>query len=344
MKQFNPSYFAFVMATGIICLDVSAHGYHTFAEALFGVNAVAYPVLWLITALRLICYPGAVAGDLSSHARAPGFLTMVAATSLVGGQISSLSPFQGLAGALWFVSIGLWVLIGYAFLILITTSNPKPPIETGLNGAWLLLTVATQSLVVLGTSLKDKLPAPEITMFACMSFYVLGAALYIVLIGIIVYRWAFAPVRPEELSPTFWINSGAASITTLAGARLLSTGFPEIQAIMDRGFVAPFTLLFWAAATWWIPLLLLADFWRHVVRRVPVAYSPAWWAVVFPLGMYATCTNEYAHATSLSFLMPISNAFTWIAIAAWTVGLAGMTGTILSSLWRFVTRAQVQPS
>ncbi|MBV8522473.1 MAG: tellurite resistance/C4-dicarboxylate transporter family protein [Acetobacteraceae bacterium] len=229
-------------------------------------------------------------------------------------------------------SVSLWVLIGYAFLILMTIGKLKPFLETGINGTWLLMPVATQSLVVLGTSLKEALPAPEIAMFACMSFYALGAVLYLILIAMIFYRWEFVRMHPNELSLTFWINSGAASITVLAGARLLSSNASEVQALMDRAFVAPFTLLFWAAATWWIPLLVLAYIWRYAIRRVPVSYRAAWWSVVFPVGMYATCTREYARAVSISFLEPLSDAFTVIAVAAWAIAAVGVVRAMLFTL------------
>ncbi|MFN2634189.1 MAG: hypothetical protein ABR610_12305 [Thermoanaerobaculia bacterium] len=50
------------------------------------------------------------------------------------------------------------------------------------------------------------------------------------------------------------------------------------------------TLLFRAAATWWIPMLLILGFWRHVTRRFPLTYNPLYWGAVFPLGMYTVCT------------------------------------------------------
>src|ERR1700720_2458723 len=33
-------------------------------------------------------------------------------------------------------------------------------------------------------------------------------------------------------------------------------------------FIGGFTLFFWATGTWWIPLLVIVGFWRHVVERV----------------------------------------------------------------------------
>ena len=79
---------------------------------------------------------------------------------------------------------------------------------------------------------------------------------------------------------------GALAITTLAGARLMLSS-KSWEILHDfQPFIGGFTLFFWATGTWWIPLLVIVGFWRHVVDRVPVTYYPHYWSLVFPLGMY----------------------------------------------------------
>ncbi|MBV8226475.1 MAG: 4Fe-4S binding protein, partial [Verrucomicrobia bacterium] len=39
----------------------------------------------------------------------------------------------------------------YTFFSAVTITEPKPSIEVALNGSWLLVTVATESLSILGT-------------------------------------------------------------------------------------------------------------------------------------------------------------------------------------------------
>lgn len=31
-----------------------------------------------------------------------------------------------------------------------------------------------------------------------------------------------------------------------------------------------FTFFFWAAGTWWIPLLIILGIWRHLIQKEPV--------------------------------------------------------------------------
>jgi tellurite resistance protein TehA-like permease len=64
-----------------------------------------------------------------------------------------------------------------------------------------------------------------------------------------------------------------------------------------RPFVNGTTLILWAWATWWIPLLAFFGVWRHLVRRSPLTYAPLYWSLVFPLGMYAVATYRLSLAS-----------------------------------------------
>src|SRR5215211_6435053 len=46
-------------------------------------------------------------------------------------------------------------------------------------------------------------------------------------------------------------------------------------------FLKGMTLLFWATATWWIPVLVILGIWRHLIRRFPFRYDPLYWGAVF---------------------------------------------------------------
>src|SRR5262245_50593129 len=79
----HPAYFALVMATGIVSLACHLLGLPTVARVLLAANLVAYPVLWVLTIVRLVRYRARVVADLGHHGRAVGFFTVVAATSVL---------------------------------------------------------------------------------------------------------------------------------------------------------------------------------------------------------------------------------------------------------------------
>jgi tellurite resistance protein TehA-like permease len=159
--------------------------------------------------------------------------------------------------------------------------------------------------------------------------YLIGCMLYIILITLIFYRFTFLDITREVLTPPYWINMGAVAITTLAGARLIlaAPAFPFINEIGP--FLKGFTLFFWSAGTWWIPLLFILGFWRHAVKKFQIRYDPQFWGMVFPLGMYTACTFQLSNALGFSPLMVIPNVFIYLALAAWVITFGAMLYTFI---------------
>jgi len=324
VEDFFPGYFALVMATGIVSLAMHFEGFPGFPEVLLWLNVIFYVVLWVITIVRIALFRSALIADLTHHARGVTFLTAVAATGVLGAEFAILTPFIAVAVGLWVFAVLLWTILIYTFFAAVTIAEPKPSIDVAINGSWLLVTVATESLSVLGTLIAQTLgPVPPI-LFVALCAYLLGAMFYILFIALIVYRWIFLRMEPAKLTPPYWINMGALAITTLAGARLiLSSGSWEVLHDL-KPFTSGFTLFFWATGTWWIPLLVIVGFWRHVIERVPVTYDPQYWSLVFPLGMYTVATFVFANAAGMPFLLIIPRIFVYIAMFAWCITFGGM--------------------
>jgi len=320
-----PGYFALVMATGIISIACFLLGFNWIAIALVIVNVVAYVILWLLLLMRLVLFFPRVRSDISNHVRGPGFFTTVAGTCVLGSQLLIVLNRDQIAAVLWLVGLLLWIVIMYAFFTAMTVHENKPTIETGLNGGWLLAVVATQSISVLGTMLVDRFGAyREAVLFLTLCMFLLGCMLYLLLITLIFYRFTFVNVTMALLTPPYWINMGAVAITTLAGARLIIAA-PSWSLLSElSSFLKGFTLFFWAAGTWWIPLLLILGFWRHVYKRFPLTYDPQYWGMVFPLGMYTVCTFQLSRAIDFAPLLIIPRVFIYLALLGWLAAFVGL--------------------
>jgi len=330
LREFFPGYFALVMGTGIIAVAARLLRYDLLSWSLFVIALVAYPILWTILLARIIRFPRAVIADFISHERGPTFLTIVAANGVLGSQFDAFDTLTGLLPVLFWFSVGLWCVLVYGFLSVVTVSLTKPDLEHGLNGAWLLLVVATESLSVLGSLLALHTGTSAPLVFVSLAFYLLGSMLYVLLSALIFFRWVFRPMHPAEMGAPWWINMGAVAIATLAGAQLMALPNGPANLALLLGFVAPFTVLLWATSTCWIPLLVILFIWKEM-RRGPHGYDAALWSAVFPLGMYVAATHNYASAAHLPFLAPIARAMFWFALLAWTLSFLGMWVQLLRS-------------
>jgi tellurite resistance protein TehA-like permease len=329
-----PGYFALVMATGIVSIATYFLGMTEIAVFLLVLNILAYVILWILTIARLVRYFPRFLEDLTSHIRGAGFFTLVAGTCVLGSQLVVVTNLPTVALALWWLGLLLWVLFTYTFFTAITVREEKPTLERGINGAWLIAIVATQSVSVLGTLLAGvHETARPVLLFFTLCMYLIGCMLYLFVITLIFYRFSFFRLTMAALTPPYWINMGAVAITTLAGAGLILQADQWFLLTDLLPFLKGFTLFFWAVATWWIPLLFILGAWRHLYKGYPFTYDPQYWGMVFPLGMYTACTYRLSLALDVPFLEIIPRYFIYVALAAWLVTFFGLLHQLVLGLF-----------
>jgi tellurite resistance protein TehA-like permease len=325
VETMSPGYFSMVMATGILSLAAHLLAVPVVAGILFVLNWILFAVICVLALARLCWHPRLVIGDLFDHLRAPGFFTFVAACSILGCQSLLLGGSLRMAVLLGSVGLLAWIGFTYTIFTVLTVKSPKPSLDRGINGGWLLAVVATQSMAVLAALIAPEVEQPlrlELNFFA-LSMWLWGGMLYIWMMSLIFYRYTFFEFSPADLSPPYWINMGAMAISTLAGSLLIlnTPHAPFIRSMLP--FIKGFTVFYWATGTWWIPMLVVLAIWRHGIKRFPFTYDPMYWGAVFPLGMYAASTLRMMQAMSLDFLGLLPHLMFGIGLAAWTILFIG---------------------
>lgn len=332
IKTLHPAYFAMVMSTGIISIASELLGLTDIAWILFYINIITYAILLPFQTLRIILYWDNLYKDLCNPKLSLVFFTTVAATNVLGAQFITITDQPEIAKIFWYFGIFLWIIVSlFSFSILFVKCEEGP--EAVIHGGWLIATVGTQSLAVLGASLESHfVNCGSFVLFSSIVWWMIGIFLYIILITLLFYRLIFFKLSPEALVPPYWINMGAIAITTLAGS-IICLSVPNIGGVYTDFlvFIKGFTLFFWSFGTWWIPLLIILGIWKFVVRREPFTYTPLDWGMVFPLGMYTTCTFKLSQALQIPFVSNISTYFIYLAYAAWVFIFVGMITAILKS-------------
>ncbi|WP_219420328.1 tellurite resistance/C4-dicarboxylate transporter family protein [Pseudonocardia nigra] len=323
VRGLTPGYFALVMSSGIISVGMLLQGHVALSVLLLAVGAVAYLVLVGLTGWRLAAHRHAVAEDFADPGRAFGFLTFVAGTNVLGVR-AAMDGHHRLTAVLLLVAGLTWLVLGYVIPWTAVLGTRHRPVLATANGTWFIWVVASQSVAVSAASIEPVFPSlRDLLAVVAVGSWSVGVFLYAAAGIFVSARMLLYRLRPTDLTPPYWVAMGASSITVLAGARIVEMAdAPMVDA--TRGIIAGLSVVFWAFATWLIPVLVAAGWWRHRTHRVPLVYDATRWSGVFPLGMYAIAGVYLRQADDLPLVGAIGTAELWVAFTAWVLTLAGM--------------------
>ena len=327
IAELNPGYGAWVMATGVVSTGLALFGDGVLSDVLLVVACAAFALLLVAYTWRIVGYWPRALADARNPSEGFGYFSMVAATDVLAVRLA-LAHHASTALVLGAASVPLWLILTYAILGAMVIGPRDGSLLPGVNGSWFLLVVATQSLSVTASVVAASHPALTRSMAAlAVALWAIGVVLYLMLAVVITLHVLELELAPHPLSPTYWIYMGATAISVLAAARILEmpASIPVLAA--TREVVSGLGFLLWAFGSWWIPLLLGFAIGRHVLLREHLHYEPAWWSMVFPLGMYAVASAAYGRANRMGFMVDIARGEVWLGFAAWLGVFAAMVGS-----------------
>ncbi|MBO2463176.1 tellurite resistance/C4-dicarboxylate transporter family protein [Actinomadura violacea] len=281
-----------VMATGIVAVALDLAGFTWATRVLLTVTAALWAVMAVAFALRL---RGGRDKRRAEECK-PVTLTSIAGSGVLG---VGLLLFRHEAAA-----EGLLALMAVAWLLLLP--QVVRHLQRRLPGAAYLVTVATQSLVVLASTLAKQLPARWLVWPAAV-LLALGLVLYLFVLG----RFDFGQVR--DGAGDHWVLAGALSISALACGKLAAAAGPPVPRPLEA-----LMLLVLAVALAWYVLLAWAE-----IRTPRTGYDGRRWSTVFPLGMTAAAAMTAGTVSGLHWLDVLGHVLLWPAVAAWAVVAVG---------------------
>ncbi|MGY4960139.1 tellurite resistance/C4-dicarboxylate transporter family protein [Streptomyces sp. 900105245] len=298
-----PAAGAAVMATGIVSMGLHLSGDETLSRVVLVLAAIAWVALAADFVMRLATDRPRWLADAAT----PGALMAVAATTVLGTQLSMLG-WETLAAALLALSALLWP--GLLVYVMRHWARRMP-------GSVFLCCVATQGLAVLGATLAAAVETAWLAHTAMVLFW-LGLVLY----GLALLRFDLRQVL--EGAGDQWIAGGALAISALAGARLIAAGDGSMYLwnLDDRGVLRDVTAALLALDLAAYVVLLVAEAVRPRLR-----YDVRRWATVFPMGMTAAATLSVSAAMDAPWLRVPGQVLVWVGVAAWLATAVGALRT-----------------
>ncbi len=323
VESLTPGYFALVMGTGIISVGMDLEGFVVLSRILLALCVTAFVTLLSLTAWRFVRFRAAAVDDFMDPRRAFGYFTFVAGTNVLGVRLA-LAGYQTATVVLLVCSGLAWLALGYVVPWTAALGREERPVVATANGTWFIWVVASQSVAVAAATLEPHFETGrrELALLAIVSWSV-GVFLYAATGILVALRLMLYKFGPEELTPPYWVSMGALAITVLAGARIVEMADAPMVAA-TRGLIAGVAVVFWAFATWLVPVLVAAGWWRHVRRRIPLRYEATLWSIIFPLGMYAVASIYLGRADRLPIVESVGSVELWVAFAAWALVFAAM--------------------
>lgn len=303
--------FNVVLATGIISTGARLEGLDGLSDALLWLTVLAFAALAALD-LRAARHPLGMLHEAGDPVHGFAALGFVADTAVLGSRIvRDGDAARWIAAVLGVAGVAVWVVLAVALL----RSRAGGSVRRA-RGEWLLATVASEGLAILG-ALLVRTGAPGEVLGAAVALWLLGGVAYLVILGALVARVRRHGLRPQDLTPDWWIVMGAPAIFALAGATILhagpAAGAEAIRAAAEAG---------WGVATLLLLPVLAGEAWRWT-RLGPPRFTPQRWTMVFPLGVYAVASDELAAASAADWMLEVGRIAFGVAVLAWATVAGG---------------------
>ncbi|HWJ73479.1 MAG TPA: TDT family transporter [Kaistia sp.] len=334
VRHFTPNWFAVTMGTGGLALALNQFpldmpGLAEIGRALWLANIALFVLFSGMYAARWLLYFDE-AKRIFRHPVMSMFLGAIpmGLATIINGFLAFGIPLWGqaaidIAAALWWIDIALALACGTVIPFLMFTRQ-QHSLER-MTAVWLLPIVAAEVAAASGGLLVPHLaPADgftvEIISYALWAYSVLPALgiLVLLLLRLVLHR-----LPPSDMAASCWLALGPLGTGALALV-LLGNNAPALFAarglasVGDVAFGAGIlgAVVLWGYGAWWLVLAILKTV-QYVREGFP--FNLGWWALTFPVAVYALATLALARATGFGLFAVVGGVLVVALAILWSI-------------------------
>lgn len=114
----------------------------------------------------------------------------------------------------------VWLALTYTIPVKLVLGPRTRPVLGAVNGTWFIWVVGAQSIAVSIAVLHQAgVTHGRLAPLVAVLMWSVGVALYLLVAMLVVTRLLLVDVRPQDLTPPYWVTMGATAITVLAAAQ-----------------------------------------------------------------------------------------------------------------------------
>ena len=163
IRDLHPSYFAFVMATGIISTGAFLLGPSWLSQALLVIASAGFVVLVAALGIWLARHRSRVVAEFRAPDRVFGFFAISASCDLLGARFAS-AGHPMVTTVLACLGAAVWLFLTYAVPASLLLARRRDSVLGGVDGGWLLWVVGTQSLSIDASTLVSAWPSQSVPL------------------------------------------------------------------------------------------------------------------------------------------------------------------------------------
>jgi len=326
IKSFYPSWFVVCMGTGIMVNLFKAEGQNFLSYVFTLINIIFFAMIFLIWFIRWFVSFEDVKKDLTNPLLSNYFATMPISLLIVGLNILINQQYFGSNFSASFAKFsyysGSFLMIVFSIITFLVHLSKKEIPRSVLNFAYFMPPVGNLIAPILGNEIISRTlidgNQKSVIAFINLAMFGIGFMLFLSYLPIIKGRFILHEPVEKGHFPTMFIFLAPVSATIV-----VLKGFVQslkLTGIMNDS-VLPALINMVVTAFWGFGFWILIALFILLLKNLKTPFSLAYWAYVFPVGIFALATFKVNLTYNFWFLNFFAKSIVWVLCIVWIYNL-----------------------